>query len=85
MDLTQLANLGEFIGGVAVLVTLMLGRSRDLRFWPGRQSGDPVPNPKPGTLVTVRRRRAGTVGGRGLTGGYSGSTSVWPEFDTLLP
>ena len=23
MDLTQLANLGEFIGGVAVLVTLV--------------------------------------------------------------
>ncbi len=23
MDLTQLANLGEFIGGVAVLVTLI--------------------------------------------------------------
>jgi hypothetical protein len=29
MDLTQLANLGEFIGGVAVLVTFAVSRDRN--------------------------------------------------------
>ena len=46
MDLTQLANLGEFIGGVVVLVTLILHATLGARVSGDRDGStflDPLP------------------------------------------